>query len=95
MVNCEICHQPTQFDATKRCNRCWELETRIEADPLIALKIIHKIEAITQISMFSKVDLKFSGPSILALTNFGRLFCKQDGFDDGWILVDSPNFEVK
>lgn len=29
--------------ATKRCDRCWELEKRIEADPVLAQKILGRI----------------------------------------------------
>lgn len=29
MTPCEICHAPG-LEGTKRCNRCWELEHRLE-----------------------------------------------------------------
>ena len=25
-VVCEICERPTQYDATKRCDGCWDME---------------------------------------------------------------------
>lgn len=31
--------------ATKRCERCWELEHRIESDPELARQIIAMIDA--------------------------------------------------
>lgn len=39
-VPCELCGDSTSMTATKRCNRCWELETRIQNDLDLALKII-------------------------------------------------------
>ena len=42
-VPCEICGDQTPMTATKRCDRCWELERRIEADPKIARKILDNL----------------------------------------------------
>lgn len=39
-VACEICGEQTPMIATKRCDRCWELERRIRADPDIAWRIL-------------------------------------------------------
>ncbi len=39
-VPCGLCGQQTPMIATKRCDRCWELEKRVQADPEIALAII-------------------------------------------------------
>jgi NMD protein affecting ribosome stability and mRNA decay len=39
-IPCRICGQQTPHLFTKLCDRCWELETRIQADPLIAGKIM-------------------------------------------------------
>jgi hypothetical protein len=41
-VHCEICGDATPMTGTKRCDRCWELERRIMADPDLAEKIIHR-----------------------------------------------------
>jgi hypothetical protein len=41
---CGICGQPTTMTATKRCDRCWELEHRIEGNPDLARKILAKVE---------------------------------------------------
>lgn len=40
MVDCAICQEPTANTATKRCDRCWELEKRIQADPQLAASIL-------------------------------------------------------
>jgi hypothetical protein len=43
-VPCDICGDPTPMLATKRCDRCWELERRIERDPHLARKILARVE---------------------------------------------------
>lgn len=40
---CSLCGQPTPMLATKLCNRCWELEKRITADPDIAQTILDSL----------------------------------------------------
>jgi hypothetical protein len=40
---CELCGAPTPMLSTKRCDRCWELEHRIEQDPELALKILARL----------------------------------------------------
>lgn len=45
MVTCKICDSPTANDATRRCDRCWELERRILADPQLARQILARIDA--------------------------------------------------
>lgn len=42
---CDLCEQPTTNGGTKRCDRCWELERRIEADPKIAAAILARVQA--------------------------------------------------
>lgn len=37
---CGLCGQLTRFTGTKRCDRCWELERRIHANPEIAARIL-------------------------------------------------------
>ena len=39
-VPCSLCGTPTPYTGTKRCNRCWELESRIQAAPVLAEKIL-------------------------------------------------------
>lgn len=44
IVPCELCGKPTPM-ATKRCDGCWELETRIKHQPELARKILDAVEA--------------------------------------------------
>lgn len=41
-VACGLCGDPTTKTATRRCDRCWELESRIKAAPDLARRIIAK-----------------------------------------------------
>jgi hypothetical protein len=40
---CELCGALTILVDTKRCDRCWELERRIERDPALARKIMIRV----------------------------------------------------
>lgn len=42
-VPCELCGESTRSKGTKRCDRCWELETRIRHNPDIAKKVIERL----------------------------------------------------
>lgn len=42
-VPCELCKAPTLMTATKRCDRCWELEKRIQNAPGLTLRILAKL----------------------------------------------------
>jgi NMD protein affecting ribosome stability and mRNA decay len=44
MIPCTICGKPTPMLGTKLCNRCWELRSRILADPELARKIINEMD---------------------------------------------------
>jgi len=44
-VPCGICGTPTPMTGTKRCNRCWELESRIKGDPDLARKILDQLNS--------------------------------------------------
>ena len=43
-VPCGLCKVPTPNTGTCRCDRCWELEKRVEANPAITLKILANID---------------------------------------------------
>lgn len=43
-VPCGICGTPTTMTGTKRCDRCWELERRIQANPALARKILENLD---------------------------------------------------
>jgi len=42
-TKCEICSKNTANLGTKRCDRCWELERRVKANPELTIKILNKI----------------------------------------------------
>lgn len=39
-VPCGLCQNPTPMKGTRRCDRCWELEKRVQADPAIARRVL-------------------------------------------------------
>jgi len=41
-IPCQICGEPTRMLGTKRCDRCWELETRVRMNPELARKILEE-----------------------------------------------------
>ncbi|MHC4621367.1 MAG: hypothetical protein ACYTEQ_26800 [Planctomycetota bacterium] len=41
---CKYCGKPTPMLGTKLCDGCWELETRIKANPELARKIMKDLE---------------------------------------------------
>jgi hypothetical protein len=43
-ISCHICGLQTPMLGTKLCDRCWELESRIIANPELAKKIIASLE---------------------------------------------------
>lgn len=43
-VPCKYCTRVTRMTGTRMCNNCWELETRMLADPASARKILEAIE---------------------------------------------------
>lgn len=42
-ISCERCGKQTPMLGTKRCDRCWELESRINSDPELALEILTEL----------------------------------------------------
>lgn len=42
VVPCGICGVKTNMTGTLRCNRCWELEKRILANPELARRILDR-----------------------------------------------------
>ena len=43
-VRCRFCGRWTHMMGTKLCDRCWELETRVQADPEIAVRVLREME---------------------------------------------------
>jgi hypothetical protein len=46
-VPCRLCGAATRMESTKLCDRCWELEKRIHANPEVARKILDALRPIT------------------------------------------------
>jgi len=44
IIPCRICGTPTPMIGTRLCDRCWELEHRIESDPELATKILKGLD---------------------------------------------------
>lgn len=42
-VPCRLCSSPTPMLGTKLCDRCWELEHRIEGDVELAIKTLDNL----------------------------------------------------
>lgn len=40
MTTCGLCGRPTPMHGTKRCDRCYELESRIRDNPELAVKVL-------------------------------------------------------
>ncbi len=40
VIACRLCGLPTEMLGTKLCDRCWEIEHRVQADPAIAVKVL-------------------------------------------------------
>lgn len=38
--NCDLCGRITLMIGTRKCDRCWELITRIEGDRVLAFKVV-------------------------------------------------------
>lgn len=43
-IPCGLCWRPTVMLGTKRCDRCYELESRIKGDPALARKILARVD---------------------------------------------------
>lgn len=48
-VPCELCSEQTDKTGTKRCDRCYELETRIQDNPQLAELILERVNIERQI----------------------------------------------
>lgn len=44
LVPCGICGVLTPMIGTERCDRCWELERRIQRDPALARTILARLD---------------------------------------------------
>ena len=44
-VQCAHCGLPTSSTGSSRCDRCWELETRMRRDVVLAYRILRHIDS--------------------------------------------------
>ena len=44
LVPCGLCSKPTHMTGTRRCDGCWELESRIHHNPTLARKILADLD---------------------------------------------------
>lgn len=42
-LKCKICGTPTRYVRTELCGSCWELGTRIERNPELAMKMVNEV----------------------------------------------------
>jgi len=47
---CMWCRVPTRMLGTCKCDRCWELETRIRSQPELARRMLEQIEKVRQMA---------------------------------------------
>lgn len=62
-VPCELCERPTPMLGTRRCHRCYELETRIKDDPALARKILADLAFETLREILHRNSPGVHGPS--------------------------------
>lgn len=48
-VPCKWCGTPTRMKGTKMCDGCWELDSRIRAEPALARRILNDVNAETSL----------------------------------------------
>ena len=62
-VPCELCGRLTRMLGTKRCDGCWELETRIGDDVSMTLKILKRNHNMKIVRVNITGDCPFSRPA--------------------------------
>ena len=67
IISCELCEAPTTMTGTKRCDSCWELETRIESNPTLARKILNSLKenAVTSVQYAAFELLRKQGQELI------------------------------
>jgi hypothetical protein len=75
-VPCELCGTPTRATSTKRCDGCWELETRIKRNPKLAARILaaHSESGRRWISVSEGLPADQPGGWLVFDTNAGKLW---------------------
>lgn len=59
IVSCGLCGKPTPMTGTQRCDGCWELETRVRADPELARRILSKLDALATAPKMMRVQVAY------------------------------------
>ena len=62
-VPCELCGKPTRMLWTKRCDGCWELETRIRGNVPLTLKILKRNHGMKIVEVRQTGDCPFIRPA--------------------------------
>ena len=70
-VPCELCGEQTPMTGTRRCDRCWELERRIHANPDLARSILG-IAPIEAVVAAARKDLAENGTAINWMRNTSK-----------------------
>lgn len=86
-VPCERCQAPTTMLGTKRCNRCWELETRIQHSPGFAQKILSEVLARPECAgprrvARTSIKKREGEYRVMAWDQFGKRYPEADYFTD-------------
>lgn len=76
-VPCELCGRPTRMQGTKRCDGCWELETRIRGDVSMTLKILKRNHNMKTVQVRHVIDCPF--------TREASEFTEIQGGDSGFV----------
>lgn len=90
-TKCKYCGTDTNNDGTKLCDRCWELERRIEQSPSLARLILSKVDE----DMPERIPVT---PPIVGLTAVVRVWVNKKGNrviqHDTIMTEDSPKLDA-
>lgn len=98
-VPCGLCETPTKSTGTQRCDRCWELERRIDSDRELARRILDQpipSNDVWHLSQLKPGDLiAFDGPqgwiaTVLFVTNADGLKITPSGTATYAVLQQNP-----
>lgn len=93
-IPCEICGDQTPMLGTKRCDRCWDLESRIKLNPELTAKIIAGLPAYASVEPLSPTEK--GGSFAIALhsdgssTDMNETYCGECGSNNIIEPGDAP-----